>query len=284
VEFDGATARLVATTDGAATGAAASEAFMRFTPSFDRRNDRRVSATFDRAELGDDGALLLRVDSPGRRVELVVSARSVRLFAPGIDGRELDVRPCDTSGPHRYGVAAVDGEVRVYVDGRQAARLPYAEAGTPDVGSRAVSIGVRGGSVTVSDVKVDEDIYYESDGKYRWNIPPGCYVMLGDHTGSSNDSRLWKANVVTLRDGTRLVAADKVRLDDGDERTNFRKVEDRYEFIDSDGVERRIPVDDAASVSHEHTPYVQERDLIGRAFFVFFPFPPFGDFRPQLLP
>ena len=31
-------------------------------------------------------------------------------------------------------------------------------------------------------------------------------------------------------------------------------------------------------------PFVHRSDLVGRAFFIFFPTPPLGDFRPRFLP
>ena len=52
----------------------------------------------------------------------------------------------------------------------------------------------------------------------------------------------------------------------------------------ADGIPREFKLDECEYESGVRRPYVHRDDLLGRAFFTFFPFPPFGDFRPRFLP
>lgn len=55
-----------------------------------------------------------------------------------------------------------------------------------------VHVGATGGGVELTDLEVYRDIYYVDNHPYtRWDIPDGCYVMLGDNTQDSSDSREW---------------------------------------------------------------------------------------------
>jgi hypothetical protein len=51
---------------------------------------------------------------------------------------------------------------------------------------------VEGEGADFTGLEVYRDIYYTEDGKKsEFEIPPGCYVMLGDNTQDSSDSRFW---------------------------------------------------------------------------------------------
>ena len=108
--------------------------------------------------------------------------------------------------------------------------------------------------------------------------------MLGDNTASSMDSRKWTANVITTSDGRSYIAANKIRLPDDTEVGNHpNTVDGKVRFVDRYGEPRELDADDV-QIDRIAYPFVQREDLIGRAFFIFFPFPPFGNFRPRFLP
>ena len=56
------------------------------------------------------------------------------------------------------------------------------------------------------------------------------------------------------------------------------------DFVDSYGIEHHFTKDEIEPVRRNVSlPFAKADDIVGRAFFIFFPFPPFGDFRPRLL-
>jgi hypothetical protein len=140
--------------------------------------------------------------------------------------------------------------------------------------------------VQLSDIRLEHDIHYQSDGQTRFEIPDDSFVMLGDNVSSSLDSRKWEGVVVELQDGTELRAPTRRRTPDDREPNNFdRSDPDFLSFHDVDGVPHRI-MRSAIKDERERVsmPFVERRDLLGRAFFTFFPFPPLGDFRPGFHP
>ena len=66
-------------------------------------HDRRLSFDLDATSLGEDGSIVARLDSEGRRVELEIGRRDVRLTAPGIDRETVDV-PAPLHGFHSRAV------------------------------------------------------------------------------------------------------------------------------------------------------------------------------------
>lgn len=190
------------------------------------------------------------------------------------------------SSSMRIGYSVADRVGRAYIDGRQVAFLDFRKAELEGSNAgRRISIEVSGGSGTISNVTLHEDIEYL--GRHTFEIPDDGFVMLGDNTSNSSDSRKWRANVLRMNDGTEFVAADQIHTESDGQIRNFH-LDDQagvYRFLDSYAVPREIPADQVESVSAEQLPYARRADLVGRAFFIFFPFPPFEDeFRPRFLP
>jgi hypothetical protein len=94
------------------------------------------------------------------------------------------------------------------LDDRLALELDGAAAPTRDRAQRPpgglAHAGGRGRRRGLLRLRVARDVYYDPpDRRAFWNvtIPPGHYVMMGDNTQDSADSRLWKAPDLRVPDG-----------------------------------------------------------------------------------
>ena len=77
-------------------------------------------------------------------------------------------------------------------------------------GDRPVALGVRGGAMTLADLRIYRDIYYTSalantprrpfgvDAPYQ--LGPDEFFVLGDNSPVSNDSRFWEDSPVVPGD------------------------------------------------------------------------------------
>jgi hypothetical protein len=66
-----------------------------------------------------------------------------------------------------------------------------------------VQIGFEGGGGELDDLQVLRDTYYASlQDAWSVEIPEGNYVMLGDNTLDSADSRLWEEQTIHMQGGS----------------------------------------------------------------------------------
>lgn len=129
---------------------------------------------------------------------------------------------------HRLRLMVYDGLCRAEMDGRLLAEIeflgPARQAGeTPADAEELIAAGtlqprplvtVRGLPVTLTDLRHVRDIHYQG----RMNIvesidqattvPADHYVLMGDNTKGSHDSRLWREHRLKLRDGRVIVCED----------------------------------------------------------------------------
>jgi hypothetical protein len=233
--------------------------------------------------------VLARLDGDGRRIDFEVRRDGVWMTAPGVARTKLDVEGLGAS-PTRYSFSVADRVVRVWRGGRLAARVETADERNTASRREEAWFGVTGGTAHIANIVIETDLQYSSRGGGQWDVPEGCYFMLGDNTNASRDSREWQGNVFRLKDGREFVCdVTGIRLDDGPGTApSIRTTPDgqAFEIWDSYGAHRVIAKSDLVGGTYklEPQPFVRREDLVGRAFFIFFPLKSEGTWRPRLLP
>jgi signal peptidase I len=146
-----------------------------------------------RVPVGEGGEL--QVARNGRRCLIVPRANPL--------GR-IRRWPCQV----RLEAAVVDRRLAVALDGEPLFEpLDYEDpAGGPPPDESPMALGVQGGAMTVSDLKLFRDVYYTSSLGSMPRHPHGVndpyrlgddeYFVLGDNSPVSNDSRFWAGSPV----------------------------------------------------------------------------------------
>ena len=131
---------------------------------------------------------------------------------------------------------------------------------------------VEGEGADFSEVQVERDIYYISDARKitHWKIPAGHFVMLGDNTQDSSDSREWTWRSYALP-GTGVVRGN-LRLNEENPRT-VKGLPGGPEvwFRDEWGERHHWRGGEARQLGDEEAPFVPRRLITGRAVVVFWP-------------
>jgi signal peptidase I len=178
--------------------------------------DLMLEATLDcGADLRD---LAIRIDSGGDRFVVVLPIGAAGTVEVRRSGRLLaspsarpDARAVLAASARRsihLEASVMDRRLQVAVDGMLLFDpLDYDDPSSfPGASESPVALGVRGGSVIVSDLKVYRDVHYTSalagvprrpfgvDSPYV--LGPDEFFVLGDNSAVSNDSRFWTASPV----------------------------------------------------------------------------------------
>jgi signal peptidase I len=249
-------------------------------------SDLRVTLDVEVRRAG--GEFVVALDGGGRTCELHLTDTGCEVRDPGGTWKADVPGLADLGARFRVGFSMADRVVRVEIGDRVVASRQHADVKNGGLDHGRVRIGARGVSVAVHRLTVQDDLQYtENGGLTEWDVPADGYVMLGDNTHSSQDSREWKAYVVRTKSGRVFVAPERARLREEDresQTTWFPQADGSVLFTDSYGVRRHVPAEDLDGTPRiERQPFAREADLVGRAFVIFFPFPPLGDFRPRLL-
>jgi hypothetical protein len=138
------------------------------------------------------------------------------------------------------------------------------------------------GSALLEDLETFRDIYYTSDrGTTEFQIPPRCYVMLGDNTQDSADSREWQLMQFRLAgsDGW-LRGNSREDYSGNDPSGNPKRVTGepggpRIFFRDEWGEMHTFLQGSATRGESVGAPFVPRDLIVGRALLVFWPINPF---------
>lgn len=216
----------------------------------------------------------------GREQNVLLVHRGDRSHTINVPGR---VEP-DRS--HRLELMVFDGLVAVRLNGdttsyrfletRQEADLEHP--------SREVRFGVEGGSLSVRDVRLRRDVHYKIKSGHPnlregvpLVIPPRHYLMMGDNTQRSQDSRAWTRVEYRLKDG-RVVVCEKTEQLEGyhaREAATGRGIEPVPDVvIKADEHGNFVALYDAQIQGHPDetgAPFVHERYLVGKALWIWWP-------------
>ena len=202
----------------------------------------------------------------------------LRAEEPG-KGRRL---PVDRAVP--ISVQAFDYQLYVLVDDEVWFHYvfePDPDCSFLDLDPATLSLKLSGGGGTWSDLAVFRDLHH-TQNNYTVTVPPDDFFVLGDNTTNSKDSRRWRKTYRRLVDGTRI------EYDAEAERNLVHAFPRSLKAPIVDVLGNTHPADridwTRAAVTDD-APFVQRELLIGRALFIFFPWPPFytEEFRPGMI-
>jgi signal peptidase I len=179
----------------------------------------------------------------------------------------------------RFAVENLDDRLALEIDGEVVASLDIAAT---DRQQAFVTLALRGEGAALRDLQVSRDIFYVPARNGEFEIPADHYVMLGDNTLDSADSRDWRAVTFSrtengeafeergnYRPGARMADAPnpvKVTLAGGERWTVFRNLW---------GERRWFPRSDEGGIGLDYPEPLVPRELIqGRAVAVFWPIQP----------
>ncbi|HRV81541.1 MAG TPA: signal peptidase I, partial [Planctomycetota bacterium] len=153
-----------------------------------------------------EGDRRYRIQIPGPKA---VTGTKVHLWSALGSGDE-DVAPIDSEAAFALEAGDcvdveaqnIDDQIRLKIDGKVFLEVPIPPIRQIDLTDSGISLRTTGDGAEFRDIRVWRDIYYTSDQKYtRWSIPEKHYVMLGDNTQDSSDSRDWSLGRYRVHEG-----------------------------------------------------------------------------------
>lgn len=186
--------------------------------------------------------------------------------------------------PIDWRVENIDDRARLWIDGEL---LASAEVPPQEEADSRVRIASRGAGVDLSELMLWRDIHYLTGEKHsEYQIPPGQYLVLGDNTQDSSDSREWSF-VRYRRAGSAQADAESELL-----RGNFRQGQNplflgNVTWLEDEWGERHalavegapkppedLPTEPVQGLPPEAAPFVPRELIVGRAIAVFWPLRP----------
>jgi len=175
----------------------------------------------------------------------------------------------------------IDDRVRLVIDGEPILVRDYghpvvgADTEATLTGSRA-GFGVLTGCADFRPVALHRDISYEAQGTTRFLIPEDHYVVLGDNTGASADSRSWKRVAIRLADSGEIMQGDAHGVTSSStmlhESNPWMEPDGTYSFADRSGAIHSLQNRRKwTEVGILPSPYVRREWIIGRGVCVLWP-------------
>ncbi len=146
----------------------------------------------------------------------------------------------------------------------------------------SIEVETKQGGATFSKVQLDRDLFYAQGGpQSEWVIPQGEYFFLGDNTQNSYDGRVWRESAYKIAGLKGNEDALQLRGDGGASDQNPRVIamdqgDNLLLFTDVYGENYRFHSGSIQDLEQHNASFVSRDSLVGRAFFVFWPAPPFS--------
>jgi hypothetical protein len=179
----------------------------------------------------------------------------------------------------------IEGRVRVDVDRRRVLDVPMDASGS---GRTRVRVGASGGEVRFSRLFLEGDLAYDTrQGRTHFETPADGYVMLGDNSQGSEDSRIWTGTEYVVDGRAEPIVATLSAPDpeSGAPRSNVVTKDGVITLLDIHGVTRSFPSKDVVSRKAVPLPFVPRGHLLGRAAANIWPWTAHdAGFRPRILP
>ena len=180
-----------------------------------------------------------------------------------------------------FGVENLDDRLALEVDGETLVALDI-ESSERQEASLTLGLVGAGAEAALAELEVFRDIYYLTPPKRStWSveIPLGSYVMLGDNTQDSADSRLWEAKSYEIRssDGAPLTVRGNYRGGNENPSEGLLASGRRgLRFRDQWGEVHWFSEAEGKPLTFQGNAPLVTRDLVvGRALAVFWPIKPF---------
>ena len=176
-----------------------------------------------------------------------------------------------------FAVENIDDRLALFIAGKELLALEIDPAASQEA---SVTLGLEGEGAELEGLQVYRDIYYLPlpHQRERWEvrIPEGQYVMLGDNTQDSADSRDWKAKTFEGQGGEYDFKVRGNFRPNGENPTQGRSAEggSLLRFRDEWGEVRWFPPSEATPGLEYSVPLVPRSLIQGRAVAVFWPIKP----------